>query len=54
MFDLGHMNQLEVSRIDEEGAWLRSGREEALLPKRELDEEIKKGDALLVFVYPYD
>jgi len=51
MFDLGHMNRLEVSRIDEEGAWLRSGRQEALLPKRELDDEIKKGDTLLVFVY---
>ena len=51
MFDLGHMNRLEVSRIDEEGAWLRSGRQEALLPKRELDEEFKKGDTLLAFVY---
>ncbi|TNF48050.1 MAG: S1 RNA-binding domain-containing protein, partial [Deltaproteobacteria bacterium] len=51
MFDFGHMNQLEVSRIDGQGAWLRSGRQEALLPKRELDDEIKKGDTLLVFVY---
>jgi predicted RNA-binding protein (virulence factor B family) len=51
MFELGHMNRLEVSRIDEEGAWLRSGRQEALLPKRELDEEISAGDTLLVFVY---
>ncbi len=51
MFEFGRMNQLVVSRIDDQGAWLRSGRQEALLPKRELDEELKVGDALLVFVY---
>lgn len=51
MFEFGRMNQLVVSRIDDQGAWLRSGRQEALLPKRELDEELKVGDPLLVFVY---
>lgn len=51
MFEFGRMNQLVVSRIDDEGAWLRSGRHEALLPKRELSEDLKVGDSLLVFVY---
>ena len=51
MFEFGRMNRLVVSRIDEEGAWLRSGRQEALLPKKELDEDVSVGAELLVFVY---
>jgi predicted RNA-binding protein (virulence factor B family) len=51
MLEFGRMNQLKIYEIDEEGAWLRAGREEILLPKRELDEEISKGDTLSVFVY---
>lgn len=51
MFEFGRMNRLQVSRIDEEGAWLRAGRDEALLPKREVDEDICVGDTLSVFVY---
>ncbi len=51
MFEFGRMNRLVVARIDDEGAWLRSGRQEALLPKRELDEDHSVGDELLVFVY---
>lgn len=51
MLEFGRMNQLKVHTIDEEGAWLRVGREEALLSNRELNEEIKTGDMLTVFVY---
>ena len=51
MLEFGRMNQLKVHAIDEEGAWLRVGREEALLSSRELNEEIKTGDMLTVFVY---
>lgn len=51
MLEFGRMNQLKIYEIDEEGAWLRAGREEILLPKRELDEEISKGDTVSVFVY---
>lgn len=51
MLELGRMNRLEVQAIDDEGAWLRSGREEVLLPKRELTETIHPGDILEAFVY---
>ncbi len=51
MLEVGHMNLLKVHEIDEDGAWLREGREEALLPKSEIDEAIKPGDMLRVFVY---
>jgi len=51
MFEFGRMNRLLVSRIDEEGAWLRAGRDEALLAKREVDEDVHVGDSLSVFVY---
>ncbi|MBW2688726.1 MAG: hypothetical protein JRC99_02200 [Deltaproteobacteria bacterium] len=51
MLEFGRMNLLKVHAIDEDGAWLRVGREEALLSNRELNEEIKTGDMLTVFVY---
>ena len=51
MLELGHMNLLKVYAIDDDGAWLQVGREEALLPKRELTEAISQGDMLDVFVY---
>ena len=51
MLEFGHMNLLKVYAVDDEGAWLRIGREEALLPKRELTEAISQGDMLKVFVY---
>lgn len=51
MIELGRMNLLKVHAIDEDGAWLRSGREEFLLPQRELAEEVSSGDVLEVFVY---
>jgi predicted RNA-binding protein (virulence factor B family) len=51
MLELGHMNLLKVYAIDDDGAWLQTGREEALLPKSELTEAISQGDMLDVFVY---
>jgi predicted RNA-binding protein (virulence factor B family) len=51
MLEYGHINVLEVRTIDEDGAWLGVGREEALLPQREVTETIAVGDMLTVFVY---
>jgi hypothetical protein len=51
MLNFGHMNLLKVHAIDDDGAWLQAGREEALLLKRELTAEISLGDMLEVFVY---
>ncbi len=51
MLEHGHMNLLKVYAIDDDGAWLQIGREEALLPKYELTEAISPGDMLDVFVY---
>ncbi|MGK2944712.1 MAG: CvfB family protein [Desulfuromonadales bacterium] len=51
MLEFGRMNRLIVHAIDDDGAWLQSGREQALLPKRELTAEISSGDRLDAFVY---
>ena len=51
MLEFGRMNRLKVHAIDENGAWLKSGREQVLLPKRELAEPITPGVMLDVFVY---
>ena len=51
MLEFGHMNQLTVHEVDEKGAWLRIGREEVLVPKRELNEDPSPGDVLSVFLY---
>lgn len=51
MLEFGRMNRLEVCAIDDDGAWLRSEQEEALLPVKEVTEEISRGDLLDVFVY---
>ena len=51
MLNLGHMNLLKVHAIDDDGAWLQAGREQALLPKYELTAAISPGDMLEVSVY---
>jgi predicted RNA-binding protein (virulence factor B family) len=51
MLEFGRMNRLKVHAIDDDGAWLQSGREQALLPQRELTAAISPGDLLDVFVY---
>jgi predicted RNA-binding protein (virulence factor B family) len=45
------MNLLKVHAIDYDGAWLQDGREQVLLPSRELNGSIAPGDLLTVFVY---
>ena len=51
MLNFGRMNQIKVHAIDDDGAWLQSGREQALLPKYELTEAIIPGALLEVFIY---
>ena len=51
MLEFGRMNLLKVYAVDNAGAWLRDGREQALLPKREVGAAIAPGDLLTVFVY---
>jgi len=51
MLELGRMNVMKVNTIDERGAWLRDGREQVLLPKREVADPFAPGDVLNVFVY---
>lgn len=51
MLEFGRMNLLRVHVIDERGAWLKEGVEQALLPKREVGEGVAAGDMLSVFVY---
>ena len=51
MLDLGRMNVLKVHALDERGAWLQDGREQVLLPRREVSETFATGDLLSVFVY---
>ena len=51
MLDLGRMNVLKVHALDERGAWLQDGREQVLLPRREVSETVATGDLLSVFVY---
>jgi len=51
MIELGRMNRLVVDTIDEDGAWLSSGQDEALLPAGEVSEELSPGDKVDAFVY---
>lgn len=51
MLEYGRMNLLKVQAIDDDGAWLQSGREQALLPRRELTDAINPGAMLNAFVY---
>jgi predicted RNA-binding protein (virulence factor B family) len=51
MLEFGHMNRLTVHAIDDDGAWLQSGQQKALLPKHELTAATSPGDTLDAFVY---
>ncbi len=51
MLELGRMNLLKVQNLGERGALLQDGREQALLPKREVTGDMAPGDMLQVFVY---
>lgn len=47
---LGQRQNLKVTRIKEQGAYLSDGQEEVLLPKKEI-EDLKENDQVNVFIY---
>ena len=51
MLEPGRMNLLTVQSIDDKGAWLKTDKDRALLPKREVTAEMAPGDQLTAFVY---
>ena len=51
MLEFGRINVLKVHTLDANGAWLQAGRDQVLLPKREVTDAISAGDMLKVFVY---
>lgn len=55
MIELGKVQKLEVSRKTQIGAYLKSkddqGRNDILLPRKQVPEEIEVGDEIEVFVY---
>jgi len=52
MFKIGEYNRLVVSKRDSEGVYLKGkDSEEVLLPKQHIQDELKVGDEIEVFVY---
>jgi hypothetical protein len=51
MYDIGRTNTLKIDHFDEEGAWLKAGRYQILLPKKEVPEGASPGTILEVFLY---
>ncbi|MBO6165813.1 MAG: S1 RNA-binding domain-containing protein [Eubacterium sp.] len=49
--DLGKWNTLRVDRVKEVGAYLTDGREDVLLPIKQVPRDIEVGDSIRVFVY---
>lgn len=49
--DLGKWNTLRVDRVKEVGAYLTDGREDVLLPSKQVPRDIEVGDSIRVFVY---
>ncbi len=49
--DLGKWNTLRVDRVKEVGAYLTDGREDVLLPTKQVPCDIEVGDSIRVFVY---
>lgn len=49
--DLGKWNILRVDRVKEVGAYLTDGREDVLLPIKQVPRDIEVGDSIRVFVY---
>ncbi len=49
--DLGKWNTLRVDRVKEVGAYLTDGREDVLLPTKQVPRDIEVGDSIRVFVY---
>lgn len=51
MIKLGDYNTMEVSRFTASGAYLKLDEEEALLPRRFVNPEMKAGDKIEVFIF---
>lgn len=51
MLEIGRLQQLTISQIDDRGAWLQAGDESVLLPLRELPADSAPGQTLEVLVY---
>ena len=51
MINLGRINQLRVTEINDEGAWLEANRDRVLLPNAEIKNNVAIGDDITVFVY---
>lgn len=52
MVEIGRINKLRVSRLTEQGAWLKGGDfGEILLPKKQISAKCQKGDKLTVFIF---
>lgn len=51
MLEIGRLQQLTITRIDERGAWLQAGEDEVLLPLRELPAGAAPGQSLDLFLY---
>ena len=49
--DIGKWNILRIDRIKEIGAYLTDGREDVLLPIKQVPRDAEIGDSLRVFVY---
>ena len=49
--DIGKWNILRIDRIKEIGAYLTDGREDVLLPIKQVPRDAEIGDSLRAFVY---
>jgi len=47
----GKFSTLKIDHVDEKGGWIKNGKEQILLPKRELPHGTKAGDSFNLFVY---
>lgn len=51
MLEVGRIYSLKVHNIDESGAWMQAGRNQILLPKKEMPREVAVGKTFEVFVF---
>ncbi len=49
--NIGNWNQLRIDRIKDVGAYLTDGREDVLLPSKQVPRDVEVGDTISVFVY---
>jgi predicted RNA-binding protein (virulence factor B family) len=48
---LGRILPMSIERVEEKGVWLKAGTERFLLPTREIQQPLKAGETIAVFVY---